>query len=39
MLLFKSHGDTPMWLACDAFLETHRAHWLVNEIRQYWSAC
>ena len=24
-------------LAYDAFLEANKAHWLVNEIRQYWK--
>src|SRR5438128_1800450 len=24
-------------LACDVFLEANKAHWLVNEIRQYWK--
>lgn len=37
MLVFKSHGDGANILAHDAFLETHKAHWLVNEIRQYWK--
>jgi benzoyl-CoA-dihydrodiol lyase len=37
MLVFKSHGERAHVLACDAFLETNRAHWLVNEIRQYWK--
>jgi benzoyl-CoA-dihydrodiol lyase len=37
MLVFKSHGERGNLLACDAFLETHKAHWLVNEIRQYWK--
>ncbi|MBN8992397.1 MAG: benzoyl-CoA-dihydrodiol lyase [Rhizobiales bacterium] len=37
MLLFKSHGDRAGVLACDAFLEANKAHWLVNEIRQYWK--
>jgi benzoyl-CoA-dihydrodiol lyase len=37
MLVFKSHGDPANVLACDAFLEAHKAHWLVNEIRQYWK--
>ena len=37
MLLFKSHGERANVVACDAFLETHKAHWLVNEIRQYWK--
>lgn len=37
MLLFKSHGEPANVLACDALLETNKAHWLVNEIRQYWK--
>jgi benzoyl-CoA-dihydrodiol lyase len=37
MLVFKSHGDRAQVLAYDAFLEAHKAHWLVNEIRQYWK--
>src|SRR6202000_1583475 len=37
MLLFKSHGERANVLACDAFLEANKAHWLVNEIRQYWK--
>ena len=37
MLVFKSHGERANLLACDALLETHKAHWLVNEIRQYWK--
>jgi len=37
MLLFKSHGDRANVLAADAFLEANKAHWLVNEIRQYWK--
>ena len=37
MLVFKSHGDRAQVLACDAFLEANKAHWLVNEIRQYWK--
>jgi len=37
MLVFKSHGDGANVLAHDAFLEAHKAHWLVNEIRQYWK--
>src|ERR1700760_2774865 len=36
MLVFKSHGDGAQVIACDAFLEANKAHWLVNEIRQYW---
>ena len=30
MLVFKSHGERANVLACDAFLEAHKAHWLVN---------
>jgi benzoyl-CoA-dihydrodiol lyase len=37
MLVFKSHGEPAHVLACDAFLEANKAHWLVNEIRQYWK--
>jgi benzoyl-CoA-dihydrodiol lyase len=37
MLVFKSHGDAASVLACDAFLEANKAHWLVNEIRHYWK--
>ena len=37
MLLFKSHGERTNVLDHDAFLEANKAHWLVNEIRQYWK--
>jgi benzoyl-CoA-dihydrodiol lyase len=37
MLVFKSHGDRANVAASDAFLEANKAHWLVNEIRQYWK--
>ena len=37
MLVFKSHGDPADVVACDAFLEQNKAHWLVNEIRHYWK--
>jgi benzoyl-CoA-dihydrodiol lyase len=37
MLVFKSHGERANVLACDSFLEANKAHWLVNEIRQYWK--
>jgi benzoyl-CoA-dihydrodiol lyase len=37
MLVFKSHGEGEQVLAHDAFLEANKAHWLVNEIRQYWK--
>jgi len=37
MLVFKSHGDRAQVLAYDGFLEAHKDHWLVNEIRHYWK--
>ena len=37
ILVFKSHGESREVLAYDAFLEANKAHWLVNEIRQYWK--
>jgi benzoyl-CoA-dihydrodiol lyase len=37
MLVFKSHGERANVVACDALLEANKAHWLVNEIRQYWK--
>jgi benzoyl-CoA-dihydrodiol lyase len=37
MLVFKSHGDRANVLACDTFLQANKAHWLVNEVRQYWK--
>src|SRR5271169_2000278 len=37
MIVFKSHGERANVLACDAFLEANKTHWLVNEIRQYWK--
>jgi benzoyl-CoA-dihydrodiol lyase len=37
MLLFKSHGERANVIAHDTFLEANKAHWLVNEIRQYWK--
>src|ERR1700749_46371 len=37
MLVFKSHGDRANVIASDALLEANKAHWLVNEIRQYWK--
>ena len=36
-LVFKSHGERADVVACDAFLEANKAHWLVNEIRHYWK--
>src|SRR3954470_23585576 len=37
MLVFKSHGEGTEVLTHDVFLEANKAHWLVNEIRQYWK--
>jgi len=37
MVVFKAHGERANVLAHDAFLEANKAHWLVNEIRQYWK--
>jgi benzoyl-CoA-dihydrodiol lyase len=37
MLVFKSHGEAANVITCDAILEAHKAHWLINEIRQYWK--
>jgi benzoyl-CoA-dihydrodiol lyase len=37
LVVFKSHGERAHVLAHDAFLEANKAHWLVNEIRQYWK--
>src|SRR3954470_4117592 len=37
LLVFKSHGEAANVLACDAFLEANKTHWLVNEIRHYWK--
>src|SRR5262249_9000832 len=37
MLVFKSHGEAANVLACDAFLDANKGHWLVNEIRHYWK--
>jgi benzoyl-CoA-dihydrodiol lyase len=37
MLVFKSHGDPANVVTFDTFLEANKAHWLVNEIRQYWK--
>ena len=37
MLVFKSHGERANVLTCDNLLEANKAHWLVNEIRQYWK--
>jgi benzoyl-CoA-dihydrodiol lyase len=37
LLVFKSHGDGAHVLSYDAFLDTNKAHWLVNEVRQFWK--
>ncbi|WP_407178118.1 2,3-epoxybenzoyl-CoA dihydrolase [Bradyrhizobium sp. STM 3562] len=37
LIVFKSHGDPANVQAYDAFLETNKAHWLVNEIRHFWK--
>src|SRR4051794_29976036 len=37
MLVFKTHGDPANVVAFDGFLESNKAHWLVNEIRHYWK--
>jgi benzoyl-CoA-dihydrodiol lyase len=37
MVVFKSHGEAAPVLAYDEFLDANKAHWLVNEIRQYWK--
>jgi benzoyl-CoA-dihydrodiol lyase len=37
MVVFKSHGEAANVLSFDDFLEAHKTHWLVNEIRQYWK--
>jgi benzoyl-CoA-dihydrodiol lyase len=37
MLVFKSDGDSANVLAYDAFLDAHKDHWLVNEVRHFWK--
>jgi benzoyl-CoA-dihydrodiol lyase len=37
LLVFKSHGGPAHVLSHDAFLDANRAHWLVNEVRQFWK--
>jgi benzoyl-CoA-dihydrodiol lyase len=37
LLVFKSHGDGAHVLSYDAFLDANKAHWLVNEVRQFWK--
>ena len=37
MLVFKSHGDGAHVMSYDAFLDAHKSHWLVNEVRHYWK--
>lgn len=36
-IIFKSTGDPARVIAFDEFLDAHRDHWLVNEIRHYWK--
>ena len=36
-IVFKSEGDSAAVLAYDAFLDAHRDHWLVREIRLLWK--
>ena len=35
LLIFRTEGDPALVLAADALLETHKADWLVREIRHY----
>ncbi len=37
LIAFKSHGEGAQVLNYDTFLETNKAHWLVNEIRHHWK--
>jgi benzoyl-CoA-dihydrodiol lyase len=37
LLVFKSHGDGANVLSYDAFLDANKAHWLVNEVRQFFK--
>src|SRR5690242_1666858 len=37
LLVFKSHGDPAHVVAYDEFLDANKAHWLVNEVRQFWK--
>jgi benzoyl-CoA-dihydrodiol lyase len=37
LLIFKSEGEPAQVLAHDAFLEAHRDHWLMREVRHYWK--
>jgi benzoyl-CoA-dihydrodiol lyase len=36
-IIFKSSGDSAQVLAYDAFLDTHKDHWLAREIRSLWK--
>jgi len=36
-IIFKSEGDSAAVLAYDAFLDTHKDHWLAREIRLKWK--
>jgi benzoyl-CoA-dihydrodiol lyase len=33
--VLRTHGDAPLMLAYDAFLEAHQDHWLMREIRHF----
>jgi benzoyl-CoA-dihydrodiol lyase len=37
LLVFKSHGDGANVLNYDEFLDANKAHWLVNEVRQFFK--
>ncbi len=37
IIVFKSVGERARVIAYDAFLEQHKSHWLVNEVRHYWK--
>jgi benzoyl-CoA-dihydrodiol lyase len=37
IIVFKSHGEPEHVASHDAFLETNKEHWLVNEIRHLWK--
>ncbi len=35
--VFKSSGESARVVAFDDFLDAHKSHWLVNEIRHFWK--
>ncbi len=37
VLIFKTQGDPASVLACDAFLDANKGHWLAREILHYWK--